>query len=215
MKKWIKVLVIVFASIIALILLVAILISPIAKSYIEKNDKELLGREITIDKFKLNIFNGSLRIEKLNILEKDNKTKFISVDTFKFNMKIYPLLAQKVVVQQILLAGADVKINQKGSEFNFDDIIKKFASNDTTPQPKDTTASKWEIALNNITIKQTNITYKDLELNSTWALEDFALNIPSMFFDNKSSDIGINLKFKMEAHWLWMQNIICKQPIIT
>ena len=88
MKKWIKVLVIVLASIIALILLVAILISPIAKSYIEKNDKELLGREITIDKFKLNIFNGSLRIEKLNILEKDNKTKFVSVDTFKFNMKI-------------------------------------------------------------------------------------------------------------------------------
>ena len=196
MKKWIKVLVIVLASIIALILLVAILISPIAKSYIEKNDKELLGREITIDKFKLNIFNGSLRIEKLNILEKDNKTKFVSVDTFKFNMKIYPLLAQKVVVQQILLAGADIKINQKGSEFNFDDIIKKFASNDTTPQPKNTTASKWEISLNNITIKQTNITYKDLELNSTWALEDFALNIPSMFFDNKSSDIGINLKFK-------------------
>ncbi|HBN05115.1 MAG TPA: AsmA family protein, partial [Bacteroidales bacterium] len=111
-------------------------------------------------------------------------------------MKIYPLLAQKVVVQQILLAGADININQKGSEFNFDDIIKKFSSNDSTPQPEDTTASKWEISLNNITIKQTNITYKDLELNSTWALEDFALNIPSMYFDNKSSDIGINLKFK-------------------
>ena len=43
MKKWTKVLVIVLASIIALILLVAILISPIAKSYIEKNDKELLA----------------------------------------------------------------------------------------------------------------------------------------------------------------------------
>ncbi len=195
-KKWIKISGIVLASILTLILLIAIFISPIAKSYIEKNDKELLGREVTIDKFKLNIFNGSLRIEKLNIFEKDNKTKFISVDTFKFNMKIYPLLAQKVVVQQILLAGADININQKGSEFNFDDIIKKFSSNDSTPQPEDTTASKWEISLNNITIKQTNITYKDLELNSTWALEDFALNIPSMYFDNKSSDIGINLKFK-------------------
>lgn len=196
MKKWIKVLLIVLASIFALILLIAIFISPIAKSYIEKNDKELLGREVTIDKFRLNIFNGSLRIEKLNIFEKDNKTKFISLDTFKFNMKIYPLLAQKVVVQQILLAGADIKINQKGSEFNFDDIIKKFSSNDTTPKPEDTTASNWEISLNNISIKQTNITYKDLELNSTWALEDFALNIPSMYFDNKSSNIGIDLKFK-------------------
>ncbi|HBN05114.1 MAG TPA: AsmA family protein, partial [Bacteroidales bacterium] len=84
--QWIKISGIVLASILTLILLIAIFISPIAKSYIEKNDKELLGREVTIDKFKLNIFNGSLRIEKLNIFEKDNKTKFISVDTFKFNM---------------------------------------------------------------------------------------------------------------------------------
>lgn len=196
MKKWIKILILVLASIFALVLLIALLISPIAKNYIEKNDQELLGREVTIDKFKLNIFNGSLKIENLNVMEQDQKTKFVSIDTFKFNMKLYPLLANRVVVQRILLAGADINIYQKGSEFNFDDIIKKFSSNDTTPKPKDTSSSVWDIDLNNIDINKTNITYKDLELNSVWALEDFALNLPSMYFGNKNSDIGVNLKFK-------------------
>jgi hypothetical protein len=196
MKKGLKILIIVLASILGLILAIAILISPIAKSYIQKNDKELLGREVTMDKFRLNIFTGSLSIDSLNVYEKDDKNKFISINEFKFNMKIYPLLAKKFVVQRVLLSGADINIYQKGSEFNFDDIIKKFSSEDTIKETKDTTASDWEIALNNIEINKTDITYKDLEINTNWGLYDFALKIPAMYFSNKSSDIGINLKFK-------------------
>lgn len=196
MKKGLKILIIILSSILGLILAIAVLISPIAKSYIQNNDKELLGREITMDKFRLNIFTGSLSIDSLNVYEKDNKSKFVSINEFRFNMKIYPLLAKKFVVQRVLLSGADINIYQKGSEFNFDDIIKKFSSKDTIKNTKDTTASDWEIALNNIEINQTDITYKDLEINTNWGLYDFALKIPAMYFSNKSSDIGIDLKFK-------------------
>lgn len=193
MKKWIKVLIIISASILTLVLAIALLISPIAKSYIQNHDKELLGRKVRIENLRINIFTGSLDVEHLDIYEKDDKSKFITIDSFKFNMKIYPLIANKVIVQRILVSGAKVNITQKGDVFNFDDIIKKFSSSDTTPSD---TNSKWEITLNNIDINKTQIIYKDLELNTTWPLEDIALNIPSIYFSNKSSDIGLKLKFQ-------------------
>lgn len=193
MKKWIKVLIIIGSSILALVLAIALLISPIAKSYIQNHDKELLGRKIRIENLSINIFTGSLDVEHLDIYEKDDKNKFITIDSFKFNMKIYPLIANKVIVQRILVSGANVNITQKGYLFNFDDILKKFSSSDTTPSD---TSSKWEITLNNIDINKTQIIYKDLELNTTWPLEDLALNIPSIYFSNKSSDIGLKLKFQ-------------------
>lgn len=193
MKKWIKVLIIIGSSILALVLAIALLISPIAKSYIQNHDKELLGRKIRIDNLSINIFTGSLDVEHLEIYEKDDKNKFITIDSFKFNMKIYPLIANKLIVQRILVSGANVNITQKGSVFNFDDILKKFSSSDTTPSD---TSSKWEITLNNIDINKTQIIYKDLELNTTWPLEDLALNIPSIYFSNKSSDIGLKLRFQ-------------------
>lgn len=195
MKKWVKIIIIVFSSIIALLLSIAILISPIAKHYIQKNDQELLGREVTIDKLRLNIFTGSLIIENLDIYEKDNKSKFISIDSFEFNMKIYPLITKRFIVQKILLSGAELNITQKGSVFNFDDILNKFSSSDST-KPKDTTSSNWEITLNNIDINKTKIIYKDLELKTTWALKDIALNIPSIYFSDKNSDIGLKFNFQ-------------------
>lgn len=194
MRKWFKIIIIVCSILLGLILAIVLLISPIAKSYIQKNDKELLGREITIDKFRLNILTGSLRIESLDIYEKDNKTKFISIDSFEINMKIYPLIFQKVVVQNIVFSEAIVNLTQNDTIFNFDDIINKFSSSDTT-EPKDTSSSNWEITLNNISIEKSQIVYKDLQLNSIWALQNIALNIPSIYFSDKDSDIGLRFDF--------------------
>lgn len=44
MKKWIKITSIVTAVIAVIVLAVAVSIAPLAKNYIEKHDRELLGR---------------------------------------------------------------------------------------------------------------------------------------------------------------------------
>ena len=45
MKKWLKITLIVVGSILLLLLLALLLVSPIAKSYVNKHGKDLIGRE--------------------------------------------------------------------------------------------------------------------------------------------------------------------------
>ena len=56
MKKWLKILIIILSSIVALLAIVLLLVSPIAKSYVNNHGKELIGREIHVDKLKVNAF---------------------------------------------------------------------------------------------------------------------------------------------------------------
>ena len=67
MKKICKTLLIILAVLIVLVLGIAIAASPVAKNYIEKHDRELLGRSIRMERLRMNIFTGRLRVEGLKI----------------------------------------------------------------------------------------------------------------------------------------------------
>ena len=134
MKKWIKITLIAAAVLAVLIVIAAIAVSPVAKNYIEKHDRELIGRSIRMERLRMNIFTGRLRVEGLKIGAAGDSTTFFALDSFDMRMRILPLLSNRVVVKHITFAGLNVKVYQRGSAFSFDDIIDHFAS-DTTPSP--------------------------------------------------------------------------------
>ncbi|MBP1629999.1 MAG: hypothetical protein H6Q15_892 [Bacteroidetes bacterium] len=189
---WLKITIITVLSIIVIVLAIHFSISSIAKNYIEKHDKELVGRKIRISDLKVNIFTGSLDISKFSLYEKDDTSEFVSFDSLNFKMRLLPLINSKIIVDRIYLLGAKANILQSEKGFNFDDIMQKFS--DTTSS--DTTSSSWDITLNNIEISKTDIYYKDLALGATWNLKDMALTIPSLYLSDKSSDVGIKLMFE-------------------
>lgn len=59
-----------------LIVIAAIAVSPVAKNYIEKHDRELIGRSIRMERLRMNIFTGRLRIEGLRIGGSEDSTTF-------------------------------------------------------------------------------------------------------------------------------------------
>lgn len=180
-----------------IVLLVALLISPIAKNYIEKHSKELTGRVITMDKLRINIFAGSVRIENFVMRESNETASFISFDRFETAVRLWPMLNNKFIIKRILLSGADIKVYQKGDRFNFDSLIDHFASDSTsTVEEADTTKGKpWEIGLYNIEIANSKLLYKDMAINALWQMNDLDLKIPGVYFSNQSTDVGINLNF--------------------
>lgn len=115
----------------ALIVIAAIAVSPVAKNYIEKHDRELIGRSIRMERLRMNIFTGRLRIEGLRIGGSEDSTTFFRLDSFEMRMRLWPLLGNRVLVKKISFAGPDVKIYQRGNAFSFDDITARFAG-DTT-----------------------------------------------------------------------------------
>ena len=71
MKKVLKIIGIILGAVVLIIVLALLLISPIAKAYIEKHDKELVGREITIDKLRVNVFSGKVGLHGLTLYDDD------------------------------------------------------------------------------------------------------------------------------------------------
>ena len=58
MKRVWKIVLWTIGILLALIILATLLLSPIAKSYINSHGKELVGREVHVDDVTINVYNG-------------------------------------------------------------------------------------------------------------------------------------------------------------
>lgn len=174
---------------------IAIAASPVAKNYIEKHDRELLGRSIRMERLRMNIFTGRLRVEGLKIGGSGDSTTFFALDSFDMRMRILPLLSNRVTVKHITFAGLDVKIYQRGSAFSFDDILAHFAPDSTAAAEPAEPSEPWEIGIYNIAVRNGHLFYKDLELDAVWGLNDINLQIPGVYFGGEKTDVGAVLNF--------------------
>jgi len=192
MKTGVKILIIIASFIIGILLIAAVIISPIAHSYIEKHSKELTGRVVTMDKLRINIFFGTVFIQNFKALEANDKDEFITFDKLKVNLSLYRLLANELRFTKIALTGPKIVVLQNETGFNFSDILEKFSSNE-----EDTTDSANDLAidLRNISLKDGELIYRDLSVNSLFDMRNLQLNVPRIYFSGKSTDIGVKLTF--------------------
>lgn len=193
MKKWLKILIIVIASIIVLLALVLMLVSPIAKSYVNSHGKELIGRDLHVDKLKVNALAGRVRIYDLSVFEEDGQTAFFQFDTLDVSVKLRKLLGNELYVRHITLVRPKVRVLQNGDRFNFSSIIDYFQSDE--PEEKDITPSNWSLGFYNIRLSEGEIYYADTKLHSEWDLKDLNIKVPGVYFDgSENTDAGIALQ---------------------
>lgn len=193
MKKTCKILLIAAAVLILLLVIAAIAAPPVAKRYIERHDHELLGRTIRIERLRFNLFTGRLRVHDLRIGGAEDSTEFFRLDSFDMRLRLWPLLNRRVHITRLHLTAPDLKIYQRGSAFNFDDLMARFRS-DTTAAPE-APSRPWEIGIYDIAIRRGHIFYQDLALGATWGLNDLGLAIPGVYFSGEKTDVGAVLEF--------------------
>lgn len=192
MKKGILALFISISSLIAIILLAAVLVSPLSRRYIVKHSKELTGRQINIDRLRINIFSGSLRVSGFAIAEADDSTQFASLGELRVRMSLPQLLSRKVIIKSISLDSLCVNIVQSGEKFNFSDIVERFRSDTASVEDTVSTAA-WDLGLYDISIDNSTIEYRDRLLGAEFGFRDLSLYIPGVYFSGKSTDVGLNL----------------------
>lgn len=152
------------ASVIFLVLLVVILIQvPAVQTLVKDKAVTYLQNKIHT---KVKIGHISLGLPKLLVLdsvyfEDQKKDTLIAGDKIKLDISMLQLLHHKVEINEINLQGITANIyRDKDSIFNFDYILKAFASN--PPQPVDTTSTPMKISLDKIILDRINLSYKDL-----------------------------------------------------
>ena len=101
--KILKISTITVAVLVAVFIIIACIFSPIAKNYINKHSKELIGRQINIKGLYINIFTGYARITDFQLLEANDLDTFVSFDTLSVDMSLHRLLANEVRINHISL----------------------------------------------------------------------------------------------------------------
>ena len=193
MKKAVKIPLIVFGSIIGLLLVVLLLLSPIAKRYVEKHDQELIGRELSIGKLWVNPLTGTVRIKDLTLYEEDGTTSFVHFDRFKTKIKLRELLRHRIWVKRATLSGLNVNVEQDRDWFNFNSLLEQLDS----LIPKG--SSGLDLVFNEINIENGSIRYADLARGSELLLRDIALFVPALDLADMKTDVGLDLALSDDA----------------
>jgi len=182
MKKIFKWTGIIFASLIALIIISAIALAlflPLdkIKEMAASQLSSMLHRQVKIEKASFNIFTG-LKLEKLTIsdAEKFNKRNFISADAIELHYDLWPLLQRKIVIKKIGLVKPEILIEKSAKgDFNFSDMIAPQKPSEKKQQQQG--KLPFELFINSFFIKNGKITYSDRATSSTSALNNFDLSI--------------------------------------
>ncbi|MFN5428990.1 MAG: hypothetical protein ACK5BO_13270, partial [Bacteroidota bacterium] len=128
MFNWKKILLFVITSLLALFILAAIFISPIARYLIEKYSEQYTGRLINMDYLRINLFNGEINVTGLRITEKNKRQVFIGVGEIDARVGLWRMLYSNYLVKKLRIDRPVIRVVQQGSRFNYDDLVKRFTS---------------------------------------------------------------------------------------
>jgi AsmA protein len=127
MKKWTKIfsaaVAVLLVLIVALIVLANILITPErVKATLLPLAEKNLQRKIDFGNIEASLFSG-IQIHGLTVYELDGSEVFLSTDLVRLRYQLLPLLAIKVVVDEIRLEKPSIRIVRlKDGRFNFSDL---------------------------------------------------------------------------------------------
>ncbi|HSH20351.1 MAG TPA: DUF748 domain-containing protein, partial [Draconibacterium sp.] len=186
-----------FVVFVVLIIAGLIFAPSMARKYINKNGKELVGRTVQIDELRYNFFTSTLSVYGFRYFEKNDTDVFMAFDTFMVNMKPLKLLNDEIYVQQLQLVNSTANIIQNDTLFNFDDLITFFNSSESTKIESESDNSKsFKLNLNNLELKNGALLYTDVQIDHTMKIEEVSFVIPSIVWSRRDSSKA-DIEFKL------------------
>ncbi len=163
------------------------------KEFITKTIKEKLHRDVTYEtgNASVTLRNGlSLRFTNVVIAEKDHSSAFLTVKTAFSHVKIIPLLANKIVLKEVILNEPVISLKRdRAGVWNIADLLKD-------------EKKKTAMELKRLTIEKGRVTFFDQALNKEGLLT--SLDNLDCWID--SSFVGNTSYFNMTASVIEAEN---------
>lgn len=202
------------AGVVLILMLLIMIFAPIiARSYIQNNGKELIGRTIQIDDIDYNPFTTMVSVEGLVIKEANDTADFIRLGEITVSSSLLGMLSSTIDVSQFHINQLEVSVSQDSTRFNFDDIVAHFAAPGDTIELKEIAdgvvdateevqKSSWIVNLHDIQINDSRIIYADQQIGSKFDIKNINLAIPDLCLGGQESEGGIDLNFEGGGHLL-------------
>ena len=187
----------IFIILLAIILLILIFLPMLAKNYVIDNSKELLGRQVDMDKLRINYFTSTLRVFDFKMYEADEKEVFVSFDTLVVNTEPYKLLGKTLSLEQFYLRGLRVNISKRDSVFNFDDLVAYHSTPDSVSTAEQEEEAPFKFQFEDVELNDGAVEFHDLNVDQTFGVEDLFFYIPYIEWDQENnSEADFELDFK-------------------
>ncbi len=190
MKKSHKIIVFIFGFIILVLLALPIIV----KRYAINHSKELVGRQIQIDKLKYNYFTSTIKVFDFKMLEENEQDNFITFDTLIVNIEPLALIKDKIEIEDFYLKGLDVKVIMKDSTFNFDDLVA-FHATEEDSITQNTEEEAFKFSISNIDIKESDFHFNNQDIDHTTNIENLSFLVPFIGWDQEeksNADVKFN-----------------------
>jgi len=180
------------------VLLIAIFfaISPVAKYMIEKNSEAWTGRKIRMNSLFINLLNWNITVKGLRVYEFKRDEIFFSIARLHTEISLFQLIKGGYKLKTIQVVSPVVVIEQEGEHFNFDDLLKRFASEDTTKKIPETKTEPLKYRVESIECTGGNITYRDKKLHHEIVLQNFTYKCPLLAWDEPDIKSSVAFLFK-------------------
>lgn len=172
MKKWTKIIsavvVVSVALVIALVVLANILVTPErVRETLLPLAEENLNRKVDLGAIEVSLFSG-IEIKGLKVHEQNSDEVFVSTDLIRLKYQLLPLLAMKVVVDEVRLENPSIRVVRlKDGNFNFSDLLsansKENQADRTSPAGEGAPIS---LLVSNVFLSGGQLTFLDHTLNN-------------------------------------------------
>ncbi len=185
---------IVTVTVVSVLIILILAVSPLTRWYIEKHSEEWTGRKIAIEQLGLNLFTGSVTIQQLTIFEKGSKDVFFFMQEFYLNMEVWKAIRGEYEIVELTIKDPSVVIVQRGESFNFSDLISRFTTTDTLPPPGKSEPGKYWVK--DFSIAGGKIRYTNTELGNEINISQLKTSCPLIAWNNPS--VHVNLDFNLD-----------------
>lgn len=210
-RRWLKRTLIALGVILLLVIIaVAVVLcylGPIVEKYVEKNDIELIGRRLEMDNLSINLFKGNATVDNVVLYEEDDTTPFAEIGRAELSLDIWDILDDHIHVTRAHFINPVIRIDQQGSEFNFDDMLMYIIAKYIMPEDDDD--SEWQVTIENVSIEGGNLAYHDHDIDQRWVLSEMQLSTPNLIIDNAMSHIDASMRINEAAQLEGKLDINC------
>ncbi len=183
MNKYLKyglwslgILVLLLASVVAYI---ALTFNPNEyKPQIIKAVKDSKQRTLKLDgEIKLHFFPSiGVSLSKVSLSEFQSEQEFVSVDSASVSLKLLPLLARQLVVDEVSMSGIKARVIKfRTGKTNLDDLMGNPSAAPAAPAPAAETGSPMKFDIASVRLDKTDLSYSDEVAGANYSVKDLML----------------------------------------
>lgn len=191
-----KISVVILVSVFVFLIAIFFAVSPLAKYIIEKNSVEWTGRKIKIDHLFINLWKWDVTASGLKVYENKSNKLFFSADKLYTDISILKSIKGLYQLNTFQVDGPRLVIEQNGSHFNFDDLMARFMTSDTTQKKTEKPAEPVKYSIARIEITHGTLIYRDLVLKNEIVMQQLNLGCPQLLWNLPQLNIAAGFTFK-------------------